>query len=260
MMPRTIICHYHIFKTAGTSFERVLRNNFGQRHLSFDGPKTSSMITQTELSKVINTHPHLASISSHQITLPAPVSDQFLALPVVFVRHPILRIRSVFLHENRNASERLESPMEGFEAWVEELVAGHPNQLQICNLQTNLLCREANSSPKGVNANGRPLYDLEAALSNLSEVSCIGRAECFDEDVASFIPTLAAAGIRLNYLSRITENVGAPDFGSSVEQQLDNMRAQLSGATWDKLFWFNEQDIALYDTVCRRLEAGDQKS
>jgi hypothetical protein len=260
MMPRTIICHYHIFKTAGTSFERVLRNNFGQRHLSFDGPKTSSMITQTELIKVINTHPYLASISSHQITLPAPVSDQFLALPVVFVRHPILRIRSVFLHENRNASERLESPMEGFDAWVEELVAGHPNQLQICNLQTNLLCREANSSPKGVNANGRPLYDLEAALSNLSRVSCIGRAECFDEDVASFIPQLAAAGIAFDYPSRVAENVGAPDFGSSVEQQLDNMRAQVSDATWDQLCWFNEQDIAVYDTVCRRLEAGHQKS
>ena len=253
MMPRTIICHYHIFKTAGTSFERVLRNNFGQRHLSFDGPKTSSMITQTELIKVINTHPNVASIYSHQITLPAPVSDQFLALPVVFVRHPILRIRSVFLHENRNASERLKSPMEGFEAWFEELVAGHPNQLQICNLQTNLLCREANSSPKGVNANGRPLYDLEAALSNLSEVSCIGRAECFDEDVASFIPTLASAGIELDYPSRVAENVGAPDFGLSLEQQLDNMQAAVSKPTWDKLHWFNHQDIALFEAVCNRL-------
>ena len=253
MMPRTIICHYHIFKTAGTSFERVLRNNFGQRHLSFDGPKTSSMITQTELIKVINTHPNVASISSHQITLPAPVSDQFLALPVVFVRHPILRIRSVFLHENRNASERLKSPMEGFEAWFEELVAGHPNQLQICNLQTNLLCREANSLPKGVNANGRPLYDLEAALSNLSRVSCIGRAECFDEDVASFIPQFAAAGIEFDYPSRVAENVGAPDFGLSLEQQLDNMQAACSKPTWDKLHWFNHQDIALFEAVCNRL-------
>ena len=150
--------------------------------------------------------------------------------------------------------------MEGFEAWFEERVAGHPDQLQICNLQTNLLCREANSSPKGVNANGRPLYDLEAALTNISEVSCIGRAECFDEDVASFIPTLASAEIKLDYSNQVAENVGAPDFGSPVEQQLDNMRAQLSGATWDKLVWFNEQDIALYDTVCRRLEASDQKS
>ena len=254
-MPRTIICHYHIFKTAGTSFERVLRDNFGQRHLSFDGPKTSSMITQPELIKVIHTRPNLASISSHQITLPAPVSDQFLALPVVFVRHPILRIRSVFLHENRNAPEPLESPMEGFDAWIEELVAGHPNQLQICNLQTNLLCRGANSSPKGVNANGRPLYDLEAALRNLSEVPCIGRAECFDEDVASFIPQLAAAGIEFDYPSRVAENVGAPDFGLSLEQQLDNMQAALSKPTWDKLHWFNHQDIALFEAVCNRLRS-----
>ena len=257
MISRTIICHYHIFKTAGTSFEHVLKTNFGDRHLSVDGPKSSSVITQTDLGGIINSNPQIASLSSHQITLPAPVSDQFIALPVVFVRHPILRIRSVFLHEHRDTLAAREFPLDGFETWFDQLVAGHPNQLQICNLQTNLLCRAANSPPRGANTDGRPLYDFEAALRNLSEVACVGRAEYFDEDVASFIPRLAAAGVEFDYPYRVTENVGAPDFGLSLRQQLDNMQAALSKPTWDKLHWFNHQDIALFEAVCERLDRQD---
>jgi len=101
------------------------------------------------------------------------------------------------------------------------------------------------------------LYDLETALRNLSEVACVGRAEYFDEDVASFIPTLAAAGIRLHYPQRITENVGAAGFGLSLAQQLENMRSQISATTWDRLHWFNHQDMALFEAVCRRRNLGE---
>jgi len=102
------------------------------------------------------------------------------------------------------------------------------------------------------------LYDLDAALKNLSEVACVGRTEYFDEDVASFIPTLAAAGIRLHYQQRVTENVGAPDFGLSLEQQLGNMRSQISATTWEQLHWFNQQDVALFEAVCRRRQLGEK--
>ena len=87
---------------------------------------------------------------------------------------------------------------------------------------------------------------------------CVGRTEYFDEDVASFIPTLAAAGIRLHYQQRITENVGAPDFGLSLEQQLENMRSQISATTWEQLHWFNQQDVAVFEAVCRRRQLGEK--
>jgi len=134
MNKSNVLLQYHILKTAGTSFERVLINNFGQQHLSFDGPTASSRISQKGLIKVVDSNPTLASLSSHQISLPASVSDRFLALPVVFVRHPILRICSVFLHEHRQAATRSQSPLQGFEACFDKLVADHPNQLQIGNL------------------------------------------------------------------------------------------------------------------------------
>jgi len=256
MTRRTIICHYHIFKTAGTSFEKILRNNFGERHLSFDGPTTSSVISQPELVSVIDANPDLVSLSSHQITLPAPTSDLFTLVPVIFVRHPILRIRSVFLHENRHRHNMSEgASLAGFDSWFEGLLSGDPNQLQICNLQTNLLSRAYDKPPVGQEIDGRPVYDLDAALDNLSKVACLGRTEYFDRDVASFIPILFERGFDLEYATPIRENVGAPDFGLSHLEQLQRMQADLSTETWDLLHWFNHQDLALFKAVCGRIDS-----
>jgi len=38
MKKRNVLLHYHIFKNAGTTFERVLDENYGDRHMTFDGP------------------------------------------------------------------------------------------------------------------------------------------------------------------------------------------------------------------------------
>ena len=103
MTQRNVIVHHHIFKNAGTTFERVLDENYGDKHLSFDGPFTFSHISQDQLAAIIERHPSHVAFSSHQIHLPAPSSLSFRAIPVVFVRHPLLRIRSVFLFEERNA-------------------------------------------------------------------------------------------------------------------------------------------------------------
>ena len=38
MQQRNVLLHYHIFKNAGTTFERVLDENYGDAHIKFDGP------------------------------------------------------------------------------------------------------------------------------------------------------------------------------------------------------------------------------
>lgn len=170
------------------------------------------------------------------------------------VRHPLLRIRSVFLHEMRDdPTQAGVDVMAGFDAWFDELAAGHPNHLQICNLQTNLLCREADHPPQGHNEDGRPLYDLDNAMKNLASVELLGRVEHFEQDVARFPSLLAAHGLRFRIEEPVSENVGAPDFSLSTEDQLDNLRSQVAANTWKRLLWFNEQDLALWESVCERL-------
>ena len=255
MIARTVICHYHIFKTAGTSFEALLKQNYSERHISFDGPTIASSIDQPSLTRIIHENPSARSFSSHQIALPAPEPSDLKILPAVFIRHPLLRIRSVFLHEMRDRSVKPAADvMEGFDAWFGELAAGHSNQLQICNLQTNLLCREPDQPPQGRNEGGRPLYDLDNAMENLAAVELIGRVEHFDQDVARFPSLIAAHGLRFRVEQPISENVGSPDFSLSTEDQLNNFRAQVAAETWDRLLWFNGQDLTLWEWVCERLD------
>ena len=254
MTARTVICHYHIFKTAGTSLEALLRQNYGEGHISFDGPTSASSVDQASLARTIRDNPKACAFSSHQIALPAPDLPDLKILPAVVVRHPLLRIRSVFLQEMRDDRTKSgEDVMAGFDTWFDELAAGHPNQLQICNLQTNLLCREADQPPKGRNEDGRPLYDLDNAMKNLASVELLGRVEHFEQDVARFPSLLAAQGLHFAIEESISENVGSPDFLLSTEDQLNNFRSQLAAETWDRLLWFNEQDLNLWESVCERL-------
>ncbi|MEL0300050.1 MAG: nitronate monooxygenase, partial [Flavobacteriaceae bacterium] len=58
--------------------------------------------------------------------MPAPSAVSFRPIPVVFVRNPLLRIRSVFLFDKsraEKASEQvpLSDPLAGFEEWVVEI-------------------------------------------------------------------------------------------------------------------------------------------
>ena len=85
---RHVICHYHIYKNSGTTFDHLLERNFGDRHLRFDGPFPYFSIGQRELAKVIARNRSCVAFSSHQISLPIPASLDFNVLPVVFVRHP----------------------------------------------------------------------------------------------------------------------------------------------------------------------------
>ena len=254
MTARTVICHYHIFKTAGTSLEALLSQNYGEGHISFDGPTRASSIDQASLTRIIRDNPKACAFSSHQTALPAPNLPDLKILPAVMIRHPLLRIRSVFLHEMRDDPHELRTDvMAGFDAWFDELAAGHPNQLQICNLQTNLLCREPDQPPQGHNRDGRPLYDLDNAMKNLASVELLGRVEHFEQDVARFPSLLAAHGLRFRVEAPVSENIGAPDFSLSTEDQLDNLRSQVAANTWKRLLWFNEQDLALWESVCERL-------
>ena len=267
MQQRNVLLHYHIFKNAGTTFERVLDENYGDRHIKFDGPFSFSVITQDQLSTIIQHHPTAMACSSHQIHLPAPSAVSFKPIPVVFVRNPLLRIRSVFLFDKSRAKKAavdvsLSDALGGFEEWVAQKLSGDKNLLQISNLQTNMLSRCYNLLPKAEEQEGRVEFDLQLAINHLSLVPCLGRVEYFDIDVSSFTETLARLDIPFVYTKRKAENVSSPDHENTAEEQLQAMEQSLSKETWQKLHWLNHQDITLYeiahDMVEKRLKNGFQ--
>src|SRR5690606_21915671 len=138
---RHVICHYHTYKNSGTTFDAILAANYGNRHVTFDGPFPYFSIDHQELAKVIQRHPRAIAFSSHQIYLPVPCSLDFNVIPVVFVRHPLLRIHSIYRFKRAEAdgteTSRNALAMD-FDAWCRHALNHAPQLNQVSNAQVRL--------------------------------------------------------------------------------------------------------------------------
>lgn len=255
---RTVICHYHIFKNSGTSFDEQLTANYGDAHCTFDGPFRYSKINQDELFKIINNHKHCVAFSSHQINLPVPTSLDFCVEPVVFVRHPLLRIRSIYQFGKKSPSSSPVGDLSlnlDFADWVHECMKTPTSVAAISNAQARLLSSVYNRlgiqrrSPEG-----GMLCDLNQALRNLSQVNLVGRTEYFESDVGRFTEILARSGIDFSFHRKSATNVTSRDIALPLDARLDNVREEVGDETYDLLESINEQDLYLFNHVSERVQ------
>lgn len=255
-MMRTVICHYHIYKNAGTSFEHVLDHSFGPAHLSFDGPFPFFTIDQEQLDRIILRKAAAVAFSSHQIQLPVPVSPHYRVIPVMFLRHPLLRIASVwrFKRGQRDGTETARlATRHDFADWLEMCFADAQEITQISNAQTRLVSAAFRQRAWMRRHRDCMEYRLETALANLSDLACLGRTEHFAADVARFAGICAASGLMLDLPADIRRNVtdaSEDAVGLRVARLLDDLPPGLRA----RLIAANEQDQALYDLACQRAD------
>ena len=118
---RTIIVHYHIFKNAGSSVDKMLEMSFGDRWATFEGPTATSLLSPRDLCLFARDHPSLCAVSSRLLRPPAP--PELNVLSIVLVRHPLDRAYSVYSQLRRNGgvmpSEQAarRSSFAGFVRW-----------------------------------------------------------------------------------------------------------------------------------------------
>lgn len=254
MKNRTVICHYHIYKNSGSTFDRVLRGCFGDHHVAFDSPIPHFQTNQEQLAEIVSQNTSLTSLSSHQIYLPLPATMAFRPVGVVFVRHPMLRIRSIQRFEQRQKNEHRHADSSYLENWLMEKFASPEELGLLSNGQTNHLCRPYCRAPWFEEREGRRVYDIDQAVTNLNQAQCVGRSEHFDADVARFIPILAAYGLSFDPEPGLAENTSSSDFREPMQQQLDSMKGSLTDETWERLLHCNHQDLELYDYASALIE------
>lgn len=258
---RTVICHYHIYKNSGTTFDGILARNFGQKHICFDGPFPYFTINQKELSKVILRNRSVVAFSSHQIVLPVPPSLEFNVLAAVFVRHPILRIRSIYKFKGQEQDGTETSRLAGeldFEAWCAHGLGHQQELVHVSNAQTKLLGGSVGEPSLAKRGPKCMIYDLEQAKRNLGSVALLARTECFSEDVERFVDVMAEHGIEFAIGDTSPRNVTTESIGMSLEERLGEVEAELTPTTWDALRAANQQDLALYDWVCAKLDGSNR--
>ena len=101
---RLIILHNHLFKNAGTSVDRILRQNFPVQWHTREFPTDRGGNT-AGVSRWIEALPTGIAFSSHTMLGPLPRPEGVTVLPVVLLRDPVDRIASAYRFERRQDAQ-----------------------------------------------------------------------------------------------------------------------------------------------------------
>jgi len=91
-MSRPVLIGSHIFKNAGKSVDRIVSQSFSDRWRTSEGRTATGIQTSDQTRRFLEANPHLTAASSY---LARPLLPRAKAKPIVFLRHPIERTRSV---------------------------------------------------------------------------------------------------------------------------------------------------------------------
>lgn len=239
---RPLILHYHIFKNAGTSVDRMLKANFGAAwaEQEFDGPLRQR---REEVRAFLAAHPDLDAFSSHTAMLPEPVLDDRQIVPVIFMRHPLLRLRSAYSFERTQVAETRGAVLAkstDLRGYVEALLED-PKLRQARNFQA---FRFAAGTP------GTPADERARALETLERLAFVGLVEAYDasierlgEVIRPFFPSFAPMVLH--------ENATAKD-DQPIEAKLDALQDELGPALYQRLMVENDLDLELFAWVRKR--------
>ena len=241
MKMREIIAHYHIFKNAGTTFDALLEQNFGDGFCDHRDDESMRKGRGGYLKNYLLEHGHLSAISSHHMCCPLPDIDNVRFHPVIFLRHPIERAASVYHFEKAQQAETpgaIHAKKYKFREYIEwrmDLnVAG-----VIRDYQTKTILGKT----------GRPKLkldraDAEKAIAELRSNYLAGCVENFDNSLSQFAEKLGGYFPRFNvdYQAR---NVNSQNIKMPLSEKLDAIKDELADI-YDRLVEANQCDLLVW--------------
>lgn len=236
---RFVLLHYHILKNAGTTVEEILYQNFRERLLRFDIPDRDEQVTNSHLLSLLDTHPNVSAVSSHQIYYPVPQAPGFIFFPLCFLREPLDRIRSIYDYFRDKPSEgdpvselALRVGLGDFTAHLVEHYPWMVNDVQVNLLSNGLI----NDQPKG-------LEDLERATERMLETSFLGVVDCFNKSLIAGQHSLRTVFPNLD-CGRAPVNVSG-GMGSTIDARIEKFRQACDPRIWAELVRMNQMDQEL---------------
>ncbi|MEP6342609.1 MAG: sulfotransferase family 2 domain-containing protein, partial [Maricaulaceae bacterium] len=140
-MRRCIIFHYHLFKNAGTSVDKILQESFGDRWAEKEFDKSKKTPISKQVESWIKDTPDLSAYSSHTALMPLPEIPNTEVIPIIFIRHPLLRLYSAYSFERNQISENFGSKSAkklDFAGYLEVRLS-RPNDASARNFQARRL-------------------------------------------------------------------------------------------------------------------------
>ena len=242
---KIIVGHYHLFKNAGTSVDTILENSFSSywKTVEFNkkyGKSNSPLVKEWLLNNL-----EISAFSSHTALFPIPVIDSIFIIPIVFLRHPIDRIWSIYKFERKhkiilNSSIKLAKKYD-FACYLNHQLDRQDNR-SFRNFQTyrfSFLNIQQNST------------ELEKALSGFNSLPLVGIVDHFDlsmklfkDIIIKYFPSFQVKPTHKNITSH--QNL-------SLEEKLDLIKSSLDSSTYERLLESNDEDLKLYNEAKRKL-------
>lgn len=238
---RQVILHYHLFKNAGTSVDRALKEAFGQSWKGIEA--RHGWMTSEELANHIMANPRVEVFSSHTVVFPLPDIAGVQILPILFLRDPIDRAKSVYEFEVRQKADT-DGAVAAKQMTFPEYVSwrmGREGDYQFNNFQT------VRCSPVA------PIHaTLSSALNHLNTLPFVGVVEAFDRSIAllSDVLTKCFPLARL----KVHRANASRDIHKPLTERIGEIKSELGSELYERLAAANAADIALHRHFHSRYE------
>ncbi|KAF0569361.1 hypothetical protein FQV37_2842 [Psychrobacter nivimaris] len=243
-----VLLHLHIFKNAGTTFDRALSKLFQDQMTSYDTENPGARISIEHLTQIQQAHPESRVITSHQVGLPVPVYSGVIFHPVFFLRNPIERIQSCY-HFEKDVQKLMNDDVT-----MEMYVRRNLNNpkinacfgIQLATIADNRYIK---------NWNRDELTDIvvNSALNNMQTARCFGLVDRFDESFEFICHRLET------YFPELTKNIkpaqqNISEASKNIDDKTKYVQDNLSKETYSKMLDALKGEIILYETAQKVFE------
>ena len=252
MTNRNIIIHFHFFKNAGTSIESILRKNLQDRFLTHELGSATDSFPASDLLPLLEKNQDIAAVSSHTIFFPAPEHPQMNIFPIVFLRHPLDRILSMYNFELKQKTGQAEAQLTDETGLVEYIQARrvNPASFRLRNYQMWMLARKR--------APARDKQALfEVAKQQIESLPVVGVVEDFSESVRQLTQWLEPHFPGLDMQPEHENRSSAAHL--NIEQRLDLLRDTVGSDLYEELESENALDTELHNIAVRQLAENRSK-
>jgi hypothetical protein len=239
---RPLLVHYHVYKNAGTSVEKNLSDSFGHLWAVCEGDREHVLLSNEDVATFAKANPHIRAISSHKAR-PFPVLERLR--PILFLRHPIDRARSIYYFTKRDPTQidhtlARDGSFKDYANWWLDLPNSALRNYQVVHLSQASFRGDASHAVVGSE-------DLSEACDLLRSLRFFGLVRRFEESCRGFeacygrtFPELRMRPIREN--ASTNETLRESDV-------LKIAREEFGEATYARLVEANRFDLALNETA-----------
>ena len=229
----------------GHQRRKELSKSFGDKWTAFEGAPEKTVLSNDDIAAFAEANPDIGAISSHKAR-PFPSFRTFF--PILFLRHPIDRARSMYYFAKRDPVQ-IDHPVardSSFQDYVNYWINSPSSILR--NYQVAHLSQASFRVPDLWHAAPRP-EDLLEACDYLGSLRFFGLVRRFEASCRGFeasyrrtFPALRMCPVREN---------ASTEKSLSETAMLNVARHELGAAAYMRLIDANQFDLALYDTALK---------